>query len=85
MIKITRVFYSTIIICILGIQSSVYAENNTKMIPFDTEHWNFVGATKVEDYKGKKALVLASKDVAAPMSFGLAVAKNIAFREHFGA
>lgn len=61
---------------LLSFQASAFAD----VIPFTEENWNFIGATKVEEYKGENALTLAVANPKAPFSFGMAIAKKIAFK-----
>lgn len=77
MIKLPRKrFLPACLGVLLSFQASAFAD----VIPFDEENWNFVGATKVEDYKGQKALSLAVTNSEAPFSFGMAVAKKVGFK-----
>ena len=61
---------------LLSFQASAFAD----VIPFDEDNWNFIGATKVEDYKGQKALTLAVTNPESPFSYGMAIAKKVAFK-----
>lgn len=49
------------------------------IIPFDSDRWNFIGSTKIEDYLGEKSVHLGIKEQGKFITFGMVMLKDMDF------
>jgi len=80
------IFVSALTIIAFDVQAT--SNSSTSMIkpqgtiiPFDSDRWNFIGSTKLENYMDQTSVNLGLKKDGKPLGFGVAMLKDSEFSE----